>query len=181
MIDHIVLCGLNGCGKSTLGRALAEAAGYEFRDIENYYFPGDDAANPYAAARSETEVAALLLHDLQQHPRLILAAVRANYDESILTMLTRAIHIVLPREIRLQRVRERSLRRFDDRVRPGGDLYRQEEDFFRLIASRTDDYVRKWLNASGLPVTEIDGMQPTEENVRRLLPILQTNHLSGNE
>lgn len=45
---RILICGLNGAGKSTLGRALAEASGYVFRDIEDYYFPKDDPANPYA-------------------------------------------------------------------------------------------------------------------------------------
>lgn len=181
MTDHIVLCGLNGSGKSTLGRALAEISGYVFRDIEDYYFPKNDAANPYAAVRSEAEVAALLLRDLQQYPRMILAAVRANYDDAIPAMLTRAIHIVVPREIRLQRIRERSLRMFGDRALPGGDLHQQEENFFRLIAARTDDHVRKWLDASGLPVTEIDGMLPVDENVRKLLPMLAAEHSAGNE
>lgn len=181
MTDHIVLCGLNGSGKSTLGRALAEISGYVFRDIEDYYFPKNDAANPYAAVRSEAEVAALLLRDLQQYPRMILAAVRANYDDAIPAMLTRAIHIVVPRDIRLQRVRERSLRKFGDRARPGGDLYEQEEAFFRLIAARTDSRVTDWLEASGLPVITVDGTLPIKENVQQLLPMLCTEHSSGNE
>ncbi|AOZ95644.1 shikimate kinase [Butyrivibrio hungatei] len=36
---RIIVCGLNGAGKSTLGRALAGQLHYEFRDIEDYYFP----------------------------------------------------------------------------------------------------------------------------------------------
>lgn len=169
MTDHIVLCGLNGSGKSTLGRALAEAAGYAFRDIEDYYFPKDDAANPYAISRSEAEVAMLLLRDLQQYPRMILAAVRANYDDAIPAMLTRAIHIVVPRDIRLQRVQERSLRKFGDRALPGGDLYEQEEQFFRMIAARPDSYVQDWLAQTDLPATEVNGLLPVEENVKKLL------------
>lgn len=30
----IILCGLNGCGKSTLGHALADALGWRFIDNE---------------------------------------------------------------------------------------------------------------------------------------------------
>ena len=30
----IQICGLNGCGKSTLGRALAEKIGFHFIDIK---------------------------------------------------------------------------------------------------------------------------------------------------
>ena len=31
----ILICGLNGVGKSTLGKALAEKLNYHFIDIEN--------------------------------------------------------------------------------------------------------------------------------------------------
>ena len=34
----ICLCGLNGCGKTTLAKALAETLGFKHLDIENYYF-----------------------------------------------------------------------------------------------------------------------------------------------
>ncbi len=35
----IIICGLNGTGKSTLGKALAEKLHFYFIDIENMYFP----------------------------------------------------------------------------------------------------------------------------------------------
>ena len=34
----ILICGLNGCGKSTLGRQLAERLGCRFIDNEDLYF-----------------------------------------------------------------------------------------------------------------------------------------------
>ena len=168
---RILICGLNGAGKSTLGRALAEAAGYAFRDIEDYYFPKDDAANPYATARSEAEVSALLLRDLQQYPRMILAAVRANYDDAIPAMLTRAIHIVVPREIRLQRIRERSLRKFGDRALPGGDLYEAEKRF-RESAGDYETGTKSpnlqehtaWLQSLPCPMLRLNGALPPEHN-----------------
>ena len=166
---RILICGLNGAGKSTLGRALAGAAEYVFRDIEDYYFPKDDPANPYNAARTKAEVASLLLDDLRRYPNMILAAVRANYNSEIPLLLTHAVHVVVPRDIRLQRVRERSLRKFGDRALPGGDLYEQEDQFFRMIAARPDSYVQDWLAQTGLPVTEVDGLMPVEENVKKLL------------
>ena len=46
----IQICGLNGCGKSTLGRALADRMGFHFIDNENLYFvrsqPNESYANP---------------------------------------------------------------------------------------------------------------------------------------
>ncbi|WP_248404208.1 AAA family ATPase [Butyrivibrio fibrisolvens] len=56
---RIIICGLNGAGKSTLGRALAKQLHYEFRDIEDYYFPKTDDKYEYSVQRTEEEVAAL--------------------------------------------------------------------------------------------------------------------------
>ena len=38
----ILICGLNGVGKSTIGKKLAERLSYRFIDNENLYFPKDD-------------------------------------------------------------------------------------------------------------------------------------------
>lgn len=101
---------------------------------------------------------------------MILAAVRANYSSEILSLLTHAVHVIVPREIRLQRIRERSLRKFGTRALPGGDLHDQEEQFFLQIAQRPDSHVHDWLAQTTLPVIEVDGMLPAEENVKKLLP-----------
>ncbi len=49
----------NGAGKSTFGKSLAETLGYQFRDIEDYYFPKTDENYLYAAARTREEVGRL--------------------------------------------------------------------------------------------------------------------------
>ena len=38
----IMICGLNGTGKSTLGKALAEKLHFYFIDNENLYFSGTE-------------------------------------------------------------------------------------------------------------------------------------------
>ena len=38
MARGIQVCGLNGCGKSTLGRALAQKIGFHFIDNEELFF-----------------------------------------------------------------------------------------------------------------------------------------------
>ena len=55
----IQICGLNGCGKSTLGRALAGALGYHFIDNEDLYFVRSAPDAPYANARTREEAAQL--------------------------------------------------------------------------------------------------------------------------
>ncbi len=48
----ILICGLDGAGKSTLGKALAEQGNYRFIDAAERYFPGTDPKYPYASPRT---------------------------------------------------------------------------------------------------------------------------------
>ena len=64
MKNHILICGLNGSGKSTFGKALAKEINAAFKDIEDYYFPNRRAVDAYTDPRSKEEVSELLLNDL---------------------------------------------------------------------------------------------------------------------
>ena len=44
----ILICGLNGTGKSTLGKMLADRLGYEFIDNEDLWFPKTDPAYTFS-------------------------------------------------------------------------------------------------------------------------------------
>ena len=56
----ILICGLNGVGKSTLGTALASRLGYEFIDNEDLFFPKVDLEYEYSNPRTKEEVSQLL-------------------------------------------------------------------------------------------------------------------------
>ena len=49
----ILLCGLNGAGKSTIGRILAERMSWQFIDNEDLYFPKEDASYLFSNPRSK--------------------------------------------------------------------------------------------------------------------------------
>ena len=161
MEERIILCGGNGAGKSTLGRRLAERLGWPFFDIETYYFPAAGADDPYEAPRTREEAAGLLLADLRSHPRCLLAAVKGAYGAEAEGLLTCAVLLDVPKEARLERVRQRSYQKFGDRMLPGGGLYEQEERFFRMVEGRSQGDVEAWLERTGLPVLRLDGTRET--------------------
>ena len=161
----LIICGMNGSGKSTLGRALAEHLGWRFLDNEDLYFPKEDPAHPYAMERTQEEVERLLLEEVRRDDRFVFAAVRGNYGEAVLPYYQAAVLVETPREIRLQRVRERSRRKFGDRMFPGGDLYESENRFYELVAARPEDYATRWLATVKIPVLRVDGTKPVGENV----------------
>lgn len=175
MGQKIIICGLNGAGKSTLGKSLAAALGCRFLDIEDYYFPQKGAGYHEAAARTRDEVRVSLLNDLKKHDHLILASVKGNEFEEVKALLTKAVFVRVPEDIRMKRVWDRSYRQFGARILPGGDLYEEEKRFFDKIAKRTEREVEDWLEQIGIPVIRVDGTRTIEDNTATLARMLRTD------
>jgi len=165
----ILLCGLNGTGKSTLGKALAEILGFYFIDNEDLYFPKTDPSYAYAAPRTRDEVESLLLQEIKTHENFVFASVKGDYGEHVRTRFDYAVLLAAPRNVRLERVRNRSFQKFGTRMLPGGDLYTQEERFFAFAASRAENTVEDWVQCLSCPVIRADGTKPLEENIRLIL------------
>ena len=172
MPNRIILCGLNGSGKSTLGKALAQSLGWQFLDIEDYWFPAKNASYASGTVRTREEVQRLLHADLQKYPDCILASVKGNVGEENVRLFTGAVWLRVPKEIRMQRIYSRSYGKFGDRILPGGDLHEQEKQFFDMAQCRTEAEVEDWLRTLSIPVTQADGTLPISENVDFLRQVL---------
>lgn len=159
------MCGLNGCGKSTLGRALAQKIGFHFIDNEELFFTRNAADEPYQNPRSRAEVEKILMEEVRKHGDFVLAAVRGDYGKEILPLYRYAVLMEMPKEIRMERIRNRSFQKFGSRMRAGGELYEQEEAFFRTAASRPEDYAAAWTRTLDCRVLSVDGTRPVDENV----------------
>lgn len=168
----IQICGLNGCGKSTLGKALAERIGFHFIDNEYLYFSRQNAEEAYANPKSRAEVEMLLMDEVSKHPDFVFSAVKGDYGIDIVPMYNYVIVIDVPKEIRIQRVRNRSFQKFGDRMLIGGDLYGQEEAFFQMVESRQDNYIENWLREINCPIIRVDGTKPIEENVEYITHVM---------
>lgn len=172
MINYgIIVCGLNGSGKSTFGKALAEALNYRFLDVEDYYFPNKQNNYKYENPRSTKEVTESLIDDIG-NCNFVFASVIGNYNDELISKFTHVILIEVPKEIRLERVRNRSFQKFGCRMLEGGDLYEKESAFFEYIKNRKEDYVEKWLNTIKCPIIKIDGTKSIEDNIKIVIKIL---------
>ena len=169
----IIVCGLNGSGKSTLGKALSEKLGFHFIDNENLYFPKTDPNYSYASPRSRDEVERLLMDEVRVHKNFVFATVKGDYGKDIVPLYKYAVLIDVPKEIRVQRVRNRAFQQFGDRMLKGGDLYEQEEAFFNLVNARPEHYVEEWVQSLHCPIIRIDGTKPIEENVIFIMEQIQ--------
>ena len=187
MIQGIALLGLNGGGKSTLAHALAKELGYFEMDVEDYYFPeqkesrqnaiekmplahADDANElPFTSPRTKSEVEEALRKDIATHPQFVLSGVTMNWSEAILSAIGIAFLIETPLDIRLRRIREREIKRFGDRVLPGGDMYDQQQDFLRAVASKDNEVVYTSAKKLRCPVIRLDGTETVGKNIKRIM------------
>lgn len=163
------MCGLNGCGKSTLGKALAQKLGYYFIDIEDMYFTRTSTDAPYANPRSRAEVEKLLLDEVRKQDHFVFSAIKGDYGEELQKYYQVAVVIEVPKEIRTQRVRNRSFQKFGSRMLAGGDLHQAEEQFFELAESRTEDFYAQWLQSLHCPIIPVDGTKSIDENIHFII------------
>ncbi len=169
MKNIILFCGLNGAGKSTLGRVFAEKLNYPFIDIEDIYFPKGDSDYLYAKPRPFEEVKSILLDMTAENTFFVLASVRGNFGENIISRFMSVVYIEVPKEMRIQRVYDRSYSRFGNRICEGGDLYEKETAFFDWVKSRDEDVIEKWLTSVSCPIVRVDGTLPIEDNVKLIM------------
>lgn len=170
---RVLICGGNGAGKSTLAAKLAEVSGYKFVDTEEYYFPKTQGGYAYGKSRTKEEVKALLLADLEKYEDFIFTSVTGDFGEEVLSRFTHVVFVYVPKGLRMERVRARSFQKFGDRMRPGGDLFEKEQGFFQMVEARPPGQVEDWLAGVSLPVIQVDGTRPPEENAGVVLGNLQ--------
>lgn len=165
----IQICGLNGCGKRTHGKALADRIGFYYIDNENLYFSRSSTDEPYINPKSRQEVELLLAEEIRKHPDFVFAAVKGDYGKDIDLLYDYVVLIEVPKSVRMQRIRNRSFQKFGNRILNGGDLFSQEEAFFQMAESRQDDYVKAWLKTVKCPIIRVDGTRPIEENTEYII------------
>ena len=165
----ILVCGCNGCGKTTLARMVAQRLGVRFLDIEDYFFPKEDSDYPYRESRSRKEAVALLAADTAGEEPFVLASVKGDFGPEIEGRFACAVLLSAPKEVRERRLRERSFERFGERMRPGGDLYEAEERFFRAAAALSPEEVTGWADTLSCPVIQVDSGRPAPEVLEEII------------
>ena len=158
----IILFGANGSGKTTLGRKLAHILNFKRMDAEDYYFR--ESQIPYTDARSKDEVISLMLADIEKHRQFIISTCIGDLGDIIPQLYALAVHISVPLDIRMERIKQREYDRFGDRVREGGDMYEQTQKHHDFIISRPLSRIDQWAQTLTCPVICIDGTKDLHTN-----------------
>ena len=163
MSRGIIVFGQNGSGKSTVGRELSYVLNYKYMDIEDYNFIESEI--PYSKERSRDECRNLMLNDTKKYGSFVLSAVTGDFGDEIVSMYDFGVYITAPIEIRIERVKQRAIKSFGNRVSEGGDMYKANNEFIDFVKRRDLKKPELWLKTLKCPVIFVDGTKAVKENV----------------
>ena len=171
----IVICGLNGSGKTTLAKKLAELINYKHMDIEDYYFV-DNEDYKYKYSLPKEEVVKKLEMDFDKYDNIIFSACKGDYGK-LKNRYDFAIFIRIDKENIINRVKERSFAKFGNKILENGDLYESEKQFFKMVYQKDESEIIDWFYDLKCDKMEIDGLKPTDENIKIILSKLKEKKL----
>jgi len=175
MLNGIIIIGLNGSGKSTICRELADLLNYRHMDVEDYYFFDSDI--PYAKSRTHEEVKKLMIDDIKIFQNYVLSSVECTWGFEIVSTYKLAILLYAPLQVRLERIIQRETTRFGKRVLEGGDMYESQIRFHDMVASRSAEDIKQQACSLTCPVLEIDATLPVKE----ILGLIYSYYLNERE
>lgn len=129
--------GSSGSGSTTLARAIAETHGFHHIDTdEALWLPTDP---PFTQRRSPEEAKALILRQLEGNEKNVISGEFMGWGDFLRGKIDLYVYMNLPVEIRIERVKNREIRRFGSRVLPGGDMHQAHLEFLDWVRSYESD------------------------------------------
>lgn len=162
----IVVFGANGSGKTTLGRELAQALKFKHIDVEDYFFDKSDIF--YENPRAKDDVIQCILTDIRKNGSFVLSGVIGNCGDEIVSMYSLAVFLSAPIELRMERIRKRTIDKHGERASPNGDMYKSSEQFIEFARTRDLSVIEKWADTLTCPIIHLDATKPISENITNI-------------
>ena len=125
---RIHIFGASGAGTTTLGSLLAKRLKIPHLDTDDYYW--FETEIPYTEKREVCERVELLRADLEKYSSWVLSGSLCGWGDFAVKMLTLAVFLYVPQEIRIARLRKREIDRFGlEAVSTGGWFHDNHQEF----------------------------------------------------
>jgi len=157
----IIVFGAGGTGKTTLACELARILNFNHFDTDDYFFEQTDP--PFTQARSLSERISIMRPLLKSN--FIISGCLREWGGAFDAMLSMAIFLVVPTEIRIERLEKREFNRNGERIKLGGDLHSRHKEFIKYVATydnggmetRSLASQQAWAETLTCPVIRVDG------------------------
>ncbi|HEX3465286.1 MAG TPA: AAA family ATPase [Candidatus Elarobacter sp.] len=172
-VIHVM--GAAGCGKTTLGKALAQCTGYRHVDTDDiYWLP---STPPFEKKRDVDDRIRRLAEVLQEPHGMILTGSITGWGDDLLQYLDGVVFMTAPTAVRVERLAARELERYGYEMYADPALREGSEAFLRWAAAYDEGTERgrsrsrdeAWLDRITIPVLRLDGRLSVERQVRTVL------------
>jgi cytidylate kinase len=172
----IMIIGPSGSGKTTLGKKLADALGYPFFDVDEFIWRFD-TPEPYTVMYSREEKISRLQDAIAPYEHFVMAGSMSSFHTHFDVYFGMMVFLYAAPDIRVERVKERAVQRFGDRVAEGGDMYESNQQFLKDNRRYEEDgspnlrEQKEWMNSLSCIKLELDGAKDIDENIRIITDI----------
>ncbi|HEY0131752.1 MAG TPA: AAA family ATPase [Allosphingosinicella sp.] len=174
-LDRIGITGASGCGVTTLGAALAVRLGAVHIDMDDHFWVATDP--PYRVKRELPERLARIRSEQARTGRWVVSGTLDGWAEPVSRDAQLIVFLLVPTQVRLERLRRRERERFGDALLPGGTMHENHREFLEWAAHYDDGTLpgrnlprhEEWLAGLSTPVLRLDGTRRTDELVRAVL------------
>lgn len=173
MKKHVIhIYGASGSGTSTLGRAISDTWNFSFLDVDDYFWLPTDPR--YTVKREISQRLMLLKRDIAASEQTVVSGSLVDWGDALIPWFTLAIRLETSTEIRIARIKAREELAFGARIRPGGDMYRQHQEFLQWAAQYDtgDIHMRsrakhdQWQKLLQCRQLVLNGADPIERNLK---------------
>lgn len=163
MRKRILIIGASGAGTTTVGKKLANRLGNVHIESDDlFWFPTNP---PYTKFRNQAEINSLLNEKVIPCGNWVLSGSPCGWGDSLIELFDLAVFLIVPTQIRLERIREREPQRFGSEVMQGGTMYESHQNFLAWTArydlgginGRTKELHESWLKLLRCPVIRFEG------------------------
>ena len=157
-MKRILIIGASGTGTTTVGRSLADILQIPHIETDDlFWLPTEQ---PFTSFRNEKELQSIVQANLIQPQNWILSGSPCGWGDEVIDILDLAIFLVVPTEIRLQRIETRETIRFGEKIMQGGIQHKQYQDFIAWtrcydtggITGRTKALHDNWIKKLSCPI-----------------------------
>ena len=171
-----MIIGPSGSGKTTLGKRLAEKLEYPFFDVDDFIWRSD-TPEPYTVMYSREEKISRLKAAMEPYEHFVMAGSMSSFHQEFDDTFGMMVYLYVEPDIRVERIRKRSIERFGDRVLEGGDMYQSNLKFLEYNCSYETDgspnmtEQRVWMDSLSCIKLDLDGKESIDDNVNRIIEI----------
>jgi len=165
-------------GASTLGSELSLLLPYVNFDGDDYFW-----IEKFTKPREPKERLRLLKADLERQKQWILSGAVCGWGDELKSDFDLVIFLSIPKDIRLQRLKERELRRYGDEILPGGKRAEQFKTFLDWASQydegglevRSKTLHEHWMSDLSCPKLRIEGDYSVKQRIDIVVDYLILN------